>query len=87
MKQASKFLKMFAVGIIWTYQRTLSFDHGWLKFFYPFGFCRFYPTCSEYTKQAIVNFGLFKGILLGISRLGKCHPWSAPRVDLAPKLK
>ena len=36
--------------------------------------CRFYPTCSEYTKQAIIRFGVFKGGILGIKRIVKCHP-------------
>ena len=33
--------------------------------------CRFYPTCSEYTKQAIIRFGVFKGGILGIKRIVK----------------
>ena len=37
--------------------------------------CRFYPTCSEYTKQAIEKYGLFKGVYLGIKRILKCHPF------------
>lgn len=37
--------------------------------------CRFYPTCSEYTKQAIEKYGLFKGAYLGIRRILKCHPF------------
>ena len=36
--------------------------------------CRFYPTCSEYTKQAIQKYGLFKGGIMGIKRICRCHP-------------
>jgi len=36
--------------------------------------CRFYPTCSEYTKQAIIKYGFFKGSLLGLKRIVRCHP-------------
>ena len=37
--------------------------------------CRFLPTCSEYTKEAIIKSGLIKGICLGFKRIIKCHPW------------
>lgn len=37
--------------------------------------CRFNPTCSEYTKQAIEKYGVAKGIWLGIKRVSKCHPF------------
>ena len=37
--------------------------------------CRFLPTCSEYTKEAIIEFGIIKGITLSFRRISKCHPW------------
>ncbi len=37
--------------------------------------CRFSPTCSEYTKQAIEKYGIFKGMWLGLKRICKCHPF------------
>ena len=46
--------------------------------------CRFYPTCSEYTKQAIIKYGLFKGLKLGGKRICKCHPWHEGGYDPVP---
>ena len=37
--------------------------------------CRFLPTCSEYTKESIIKFGLVNGTWLGLKRIIKCHPW------------
>jgi putative membrane protein insertion efficiency factor len=37
--------------------------------------CRFYPTCSEYTMQAIEKYGPWRGIWLGTKRISKCHPF------------
>ncbi|GAB6179182.1 membrane protein insertion efficiency factor YidD [Desulfotomaculum defluvii] len=37
--------------------------------------CRFYPTCSQYSKQAIEKYGVIKGLWLTIKRLVKCHPF------------
>ncbi|MBL4803832.1 MAG: membrane protein insertion efficiency factor YidD [Alphaproteobacteria bacterium] len=36
--------------------------------------CRFYPTCSQYTYQAVEEYGVLKGIWMGVKRIGKCHP-------------
>jgi putative membrane protein insertion efficiency factor len=59
------------------YQRTISPDHGLLgKILFPFGACRFKPTCSEYTYQAIIKYGLIKGALKGSWRILRCNPFS-----------
>lgn len=46
--------------------------------------CRFYPTCSEYTKQAIIKYGLLKGVKLGFFRIIKCHPFNYGGYDPVP---
>ncbi len=38
--------------------------------------CRFIPSCSEYTKQAIIKYGIVKGIYIGAKRILKCHNYS-----------
>ena len=43
--------------------------------------CKFYPTCSEYTKQAINKYGVIKGLKLGIIRILKCNPFSKGGYD------
>ena len=47
--------------------------------------CRFHPSCSEYTAQAIVVHGPLRGLYLGMRRLLRCHPWSAGGVDNVPE--
>ena len=47
---------------------------------------RFYPTCSEYTKQAIERYGIFRGGWLGVKRICKCHPLNEGGYDPLPDL-
>lgn len=46
--------------------------------------CRFYPTCSAYTYEAIKKHGFLKGAFMGGRRLLKCHPFHPGGVDLIP---
>lgn len=43
--------------------------------------CKFYPSCSEYTRQAIEKYGCLKGSFLGIKRILKCNPFSKGGYD------
>ncbi|MCU0678844.1 MAG: membrane protein insertion efficiency factor YidD [Planctomycetes bacterium] len=70
------YVRYVVISILKIYQKTVSFDHGFLKFLYPFGFCRFRPTCSEYAINAIEKHGLAKGGLKAVWRVLRCHPWS-----------
>ena len=48
------------------------------------GACRFTPTWSQYAKEAITKYGVFKGVWLSARRLGKCHPFHAGGYDPVP---
>ncbi len=69
-------LKKAAITLIRLYQCTLSVLLG--------PRCRFYPTCSQYTLQAINIHGVPKGSYLGIRRILRCHPWHPGGIDPVP---
>ena len=77
MNNKFKYLpRIFVVKLIKIYQKTLSFDHSMLKIFYPHGFCRFYPSCSEYGVEAIGKYGIIKGGIMTTWRVMRCNPWN-----------
>lgn len=43
--------------------------------------CVFYPSCSEYSRQAVSKHGILKGCWLSLKRLSKCHPWQKNYYD------
>jgi len=69
--------------IINIYQKLLSPDHSyWSKYVYPYGFCRMHPTCSEYAKLCLLQFGVFYAVPKIIIRLARCNPFASPRIEL-----
>jgi putative membrane protein insertion efficiency factor len=69
-------VKAVALFLIRLYQLTLSPLLGTR--------CRFHPTCSAYTYEAIERYGFFKGTYLGVRRLFRCHPFHAGGIDPVP---
>ena len=47
--------------------------------------CRYLPTCSEYSIEALKTFGLFKGLSLSLKRIMSCHPWGNSGFDPVKK--
>jgi len=55
-------------------------------FLSPFlgGACRFYPSCSNYAREAIERYGALRGTVLALKRLLRCHPFTPAGIDLVP---
>jgi len=43
--------------------------------------CKYHPTCSHYTKEAVERYGVIKGLFMGLCRILRCHPFSAGGYD------
>ena len=66
-------LQHILTKLIRVYQLSLSPLVGW--------HCRFQPSCSEYMRQAIIEFGAVRGVVKGVRRLSRCHPWGGHGYD------
>lgn len=75
-------VKKIILKFIRFYQKT-SFFRGALakQLFLNESACRFTPTCSDYTYQAVEKYGAVKGLFIGIKRIIRCHPWSEGGFD------
>jgi len=74
MLNESKMVKKTALAIIKFYQAFLSPNFGYN--------CRFYPSCSSYTAEAIKKYGALKGFSKGFWRILRCNPFNKGGVDL-----
>ncbi|MBU4347068.1 membrane protein insertion efficiency factor YidD [Patescibacteria group bacterium] len=72
----AQYPRYFVIKILKLYQRTLSFDHGFFKALFPYGYCRFRPTCSEYAIKAVEKYGVIKGGAKALWRVTRCNPWN-----------
>ena len=78
-------MKKIVLKLIRFYQRYFSWNSKWAKrLFITDKVCRFTPTCSEYTCQAIEKYGALKGGFLSLKRIIRCHPFSKGGFDPVP---
>lgn len=74
--------RYIAMGLIEFYQRLLSPDHSfWAKALYPNGYCKFTPTCSQYSKEAFEKYGVLRGFFKSGWRVLRCNPWNEGGAD------
>jgi uncharacterized protein len=69
-------VRRLVVGMIRVYQRFISPLLG--------SNCRYYPTCSHYTLEAVEKYGVMRGSWLGAKRIARCHPWHPGGYDPVP---
>lgn len=64
------------IGLIWIYQHSLSLLIGRA--------CRYQPSCSHYTAEAMARFGFWRGGWMGLARILRCNPFGASGYDPVP---
>ncbi len=69
-------MKKIVIFLIWLYQKTIS------PILSIIGVnCRYYPTCSEYSKIAFKKYGFLKALKMSVKRVLSCNPWGGTGVD------
>lgn len=71
-----KLLSLAAIGLVRFYQLAISP-------LFPAS-CRYVPTCSQYTIEALQIHGFWRGSWLGLKRIARCHPWGGSGYDPVP---
>ena len=70
-------MRKFLIALIRGYQLLISPLLG--------NHCRFYPSCSQYAREALEQHGVLRGLWLAVRRLLRCHPWHEGGVDPVPE--
>src|SRR5450759_2021074 len=73
---ALRIMRRLAVGLILMYQKLISPLFG--------SVCRYEPSCSNYTREAVERYGVLKGSWLGVKRISRCHPFHQGGYDPVP---
>ena len=70
------------INLINLYQRYLSLDHSPQgKMRYPYGYCRFSPSCSQYAKETLASHNIFRAAGKILYRVLRCNPFTTPSFD------
>lgn len=80
-----KIPRHIASALIRVYQFTLSTDHAFWSKPEVFRICTYQPSCSEFTRQAIIKHGVIPGSLMGLKRIIDCNPFSRGGADPVPE--
>ncbi len=73
MKVINLILTKIVLALLWFYKYAISP--------YTPRSCRYTPSCSVYTKEAVLKYGPFKGTYIGVKRILRCHPWGGSGFD------
>jgi len=72
--------------LIWPFLLLIKIYQRFISPLFP-STCRYTPTCSHYTKEALEKHGLLKGGWLSIKRISSCHPWGGQGYDPVPPVE
>lgn len=78
-------MKQLILNTIKLYQKLFSFDHAFWAQPHKFRICIHFPSCSQYTYEAVERFGIIKGLRLGFFRVLRCNIFFKGGIDEVPK--